>query len=253
MTLALTSSNQLITIPTIAGLSVRWPVDGTVYPLGDWRRPAVTGPFAYIRVAGSTFRHFGIDIGVWTGVPIKPLDEGTASSVQTFDAGDYGIHVFVRHSWGYSLYAHLSVAYVREGDPVTRDTALGESGNTGFSFAPHLHTEARLPDFGTRFNWQEYVGVVVEPPQEDDLDDEQKALLAWLKDAKPFLQPDIIAARETGVSASLDTPATDDPVSKYIRRRKRFNLGLTGPVSVGQPPGTMAALAWDLSQPEGDS
>ncbi len=56
--------------------------------------------------------------------------------------GGYGKVVVLRHSGGYrTLYAHLSKIYVRSGSRVVQGRTIGKSGNTGYSFGPHLHFE----------------------------------------------------------------------------------------------------------------
>ena len=56
--------------------------------------------------------------------------------------GGYGKAVVLRHTGGYrSLYAHLSKIYVKKGMRVAQGATLGKSGNTGYSFGPHLHFE----------------------------------------------------------------------------------------------------------------
>ncbi len=56
--------------------------------------------------------------------------------------GGYGKAVVIEHSRGYrTLYAHLSKIYVRKGNQVIQGRIIGKSGNTGYSFGPHLHFE----------------------------------------------------------------------------------------------------------------
>jgi len=56
--------------------------------------------------------------------------------------GGYGNVIIIVHSGGYkSLYAHLSKIYVKPGTRVAQGTVIGRSGNTGYSFGPHLHFE----------------------------------------------------------------------------------------------------------------
>lgn len=56
--------------------------------------------------------------------------------------GGYGKVVIITHANGYkTLYAHLSRIYVRKGMRVGRGRIIGRSGNTGYSFGPHLHFE----------------------------------------------------------------------------------------------------------------
>lgn len=56
--------------------------------------------------------------------------------------GGYGKVVVIAHDAGYkTLYAHLSRIYVKEGQQVSGGQTIGISGNTGYSFGPHLHFE----------------------------------------------------------------------------------------------------------------
>jgi len=58
----------------------------------------------------------------------------------TDDKNDYGRYIILAHPDGYkSLYAHLSVISVKQGDKVIRGNKIGEVGNTGKSLTPHLH------------------------------------------------------------------------------------------------------------------
>ena len=187
-TRALTPSNVLYSIPDVERLTLRWPIDGPVLPYGDSRRPAVTQLFANQLRPPSPFRHYGIDIGIVTGTPVVAVHSGLVSFVQPWDAGDYGIHVFVRSVWGLFLYAHLSRADVVVGDAVLPGSPIGLSGNTGLSGGPHLHGEARLTDEATRFDWLSYVGRVIVAPRLTDeewimaLTDERRAALETLAD-----------------------------------------------------------------------
>lgn len=186
-TRALTSGNVLFSIPDIEGLTVRWPINGVVYPYGDSRRPAVTQPFAYQLHPPSPFRHYGADLGIPTGTPVVAAHSGLISFVQAFDSGDYGIHVFVRHVWGFTLYAHLSRMDVSVGEPVLPGTQLGLSGNTGLSTASHLHVEARLTDNATRFDWLPYVNKVIRKTDEEwfmSLTDARRSALEEVADAQ---------------------------------------------------------------------
>ncbi|HEX6246349.1 MAG TPA: peptidoglycan DD-metalloendopeptidase family protein [Nocardioidaceae bacterium] len=55
----------------------------------------------------------------------------------------YGIHVVVESRGVRHLYAHLSRATVRSGQPVRKGQQVGLSGNTGNTSGPHLHYEER--------------------------------------------------------------------------------------------------------------
>lgn len=54
----------------------------------------------------------------------------------------YGYMVEVNHGNGFKTkYAHMNKIYVKKGDEVKFNTALGEVGSTGRSTGPHLHYE----------------------------------------------------------------------------------------------------------------
>lgn len=56
--------------------------------------------------------------------------------------GGYGKAIIIQHPSGYkTLYAHLSRIYVKQDQVVKRGHVIARSGNTGFSFGPHLHFE----------------------------------------------------------------------------------------------------------------
>ncbi|WP_059106024.1 peptidoglycan DD-metalloendopeptidase family protein [Shouchella shacheensis] len=84
--------------------------------------------------------HFGIDIGAAKGTPVVSALAGTVSRSYTSDT--YGETVFVLHPNGYeTVYAHLDVRFVEEGQAVDQGTMLGTVGNSGHSFGDHLHFE----------------------------------------------------------------------------------------------------------------
>ena len=88
--------------------------------------------------------HRAIDVGSWTGSPIKAADSGYVVIAGGGWNGGYGNHVVVDHGNGFTtLYAHLNSIYVRAGENVSRGEQIGTVGNTGNSTGPHLHFEIR--------------------------------------------------------------------------------------------------------------
>ncbi|MFA7201940.1 MAG: peptidoglycan DD-metalloendopeptidase family protein [Candidatus Paceibacterota bacterium] len=88
--------------------------------------------------------HNGMDFGAPVGTPLFSTYEGTIVSVANQDLfcrkGAYGKYIAIKHPIGLTtLYAHLSLQVVKEGDSVKKGQLIGYSGNTGYSTGPHLH------------------------------------------------------------------------------------------------------------------
>lgn len=107
-----------------------------------------TGAFVWPTSGSVTQRFWGghpaIDIGSWTGAPVKAADSGHVILAQSGYNNGYGNHVMIDHGNGFvSLYAHLNSFYVRVGENISRGQQIGTVGNTGNSTGPHLHLEIR--------------------------------------------------------------------------------------------------------------
>lgn len=105
-------------------------------------------------VSGEPRPHYGIDLAVDEGVPIR----ATAKGVVTFagDKGGYGLIVFVDHENGVvTRYAHCSKLLVRVGEQVVRGEKIALAGKTGVVTGEHLHYEVRLS--GTPVNPRAYL------------------------------------------------------------------------------------------------
>lgn len=86
--------------------------------------------------------HYGIDIKLYKGDPVKTAFEGLVRIAQY--SRTYGNVVVVRHPNGLeTLYAHLSARKVVPGDYVEAGDIIGLGGNTGRSTGSHLHFECR--------------------------------------------------------------------------------------------------------------
>ena len=88
--------------------------------------------------------HNGIDLAASVGSKILAarggVVRGTGDTDKTCPNASYGKWILVEHNNGLStLYAHLSVINVNQGDEVNLGQTIGFSGNTGYSTGPHLH------------------------------------------------------------------------------------------------------------------
>ncbi len=88
--------------------------------------------------------HNGVDFRASIGTPVHSALSGVVEGVGNTDTQrgcySYGKWILIRHHNGLStLYAHLSVISVKQGDEVTIGDIIGYSGATGYSTGPHLH------------------------------------------------------------------------------------------------------------------
>jgi len=90
-------------------------------------------PFTNVRAF-----HAAVDLAAPIGVPIKAAMDGKVAYVG--NSASYGKFVILSHAGGYqTLYAHMSVIAVKQGDTVIQGNKIGEVGTTGKSTGPHLH------------------------------------------------------------------------------------------------------------------
>jgi len=85
--------------------------------------------------------HAGMDFTAKVGTPIYATGDGRVTFAD-YSTNGYGLHVVLDHGFDYeTLYAHMSVVKVRNGQRVQRGDLLGFVGNSGLSSGPHLHYE----------------------------------------------------------------------------------------------------------------
>ncbi len=87
--------------------------------------------------------HNGMDFAASIGTPIHASLSGTIVGAGNTDINkckSYGKWIMIKHANGLStLYAHLSLISVAEGQEVSTGEIIGYTGNTGISTGPHLH------------------------------------------------------------------------------------------------------------------
>lgn len=88
--------------------------------------------------------HNGVDLGAPIGTPLLASQDGLVVAVGNQDSycwkGAYGKFVVIRHYLGLTtLYAHMSLYNVKEGDTVKKGQVIGYVGSTGLATGPHLH------------------------------------------------------------------------------------------------------------------
>ncbi len=88
--------------------------------------------------------HNGVDFRASIGTRVKNVLEGIVVGSGNTDASpgcySFGKWVMVKHNNGLStIYGHLSVISVSNGQNLKTGDIIGYSGNTGYSTGPHLH------------------------------------------------------------------------------------------------------------------
>lgn len=127
-------------IPNSGGGVLQWPLDTVRITQYFGNTPFASANAQVYRGAG----HNGVDFGTARGTRVKAALSGTIMGTGNTDAVSgcysYGKWVMVRHKNGLAtLYAHLDVISVKQGQEVATGETIGFSGNTGYSTGPHLH------------------------------------------------------------------------------------------------------------------
>lgn len=124
-------------IPTAPRIRQLTPDAGTVVASGQFVWPTggtITQRFVWY--------HKGVDIANRAAPNVLAADSGRVIVAGWPDNSGYGNRVVIDHGNGFrTLYGHLSQIYVKEGQTVTRGSALGKMGTTGRSTGIHLHFE----------------------------------------------------------------------------------------------------------------
>ncbi len=124
-----------------------FPHPGTkvlAYPLNNVHITQHFGKTVDARRLYSSGTHNGVDFGTSPGTPIKSVADGVVVGTGDTDTAcrgaSYGKWVLIRHKNGLaSLYGHLNLIKVKQGDSVESGDLIAYSGNTGYSTGPHLH------------------------------------------------------------------------------------------------------------------
>lgn len=148
-------SNELLAVVTEGGLEID-SLHRAVYDLGkDFSnipsiQPIDNKGFDKSIVASGTKinpfykgaeLHRGFDYIVEEGTRVFATASGRVISNKSKNPKS-GLSVEIEHGNGYvTRYCHLSKAIVRKGEVVKKGDIVGYSGNSGYSFVPHLHYE----------------------------------------------------------------------------------------------------------------
>ncbi len=236
---------------------------GTCGPVPAGTR--ITQPYGYdpTYIGNAEHYHYGLDLGVYRADTTTPV-EIAVDLAGPWPATGYGNVVLGHYVEGYTtwylLWAHLLTPLVAVGDVVPAGAIVGVTDNSGFSTGDHLHFARGRNGYWVGA-WEDPLPWLLTLTGEADMDESQTRAIAREEAeaaltrrlgtiGKEELSPIAIAARDAGFVSSADTPATDDGVSRGIRRLRRLFQKFTGPGQAGLEPAD--ALTRDLSREETD-
>lgn len=88
--------------------------------------------------------HNGVDLLASVGTEVIAVANGIVAEVARSDRGR-GNQIVIEHWGGYkTVYSHLGDLLVRKSQQIKQGTVIARVGNSGLSFAPHLHFEVHL-------------------------------------------------------------------------------------------------------------
>lgn len=91
----------------------------------------------------SSHQHRGVDYSVPVGTAVFATADGYVDRIEN-NGQSSGLSLQIQHSKRYeTLYANLDKILVEPGRRVVRGDVIAFTGNSGLSFAPHLHYEVR--------------------------------------------------------------------------------------------------------------
>ncbi len=130
-------------------LSALWPVESERLWSGGFIDPLpgreLGTPFGVRRIINDIPKssHSGVDISADEGEPVKAPNDGVVVLID--DQFFSGISAILDHGQGiYTMFFHLSMTEVKEGQAVMKGDVIGRVGSTGRSTGPHLHWGVRM-------------------------------------------------------------------------------------------------------------
>ncbi len=162
--------------------------------------------------------HYGTDIGMRSGTPIKSMFDGVVRYAKWCNG--YGNLVVVRHDNGLeTYYGHMSKITSKPNQKVKAGEVIGLVGSTGRSSGPHLHLEIR------------YLGAAINPEHMIDftdftLKDDNEMFNLTRNDFKPTYnsKSSSVSSKSLAKSSKNSTRSTRSGKGKTITVRKGDNL-----------------------------
>jgi murein DD-endopeptidase MepM/ murein hydrolase activator NlpD len=145
--------SDFVPLPRYDLKALAMPMDSLTHPFTERSVPFITAKLAYsTRYYGAydldageySGAHPGIDLKLAFGTPIGAIAGGRVHTVAKDE--NMGLYVMIEHrvpggETYYSIYGHLDVVWVQEGEGVRPGQSIGTVGMTGNTTAPHVHLQ----------------------------------------------------------------------------------------------------------------
>jgi murein DD-endopeptidase MepM/ murein hydrolase activator NlpD len=119
-------------VPPVRNATMTQPFGCTALAIEPWSAECPTHHF-----------HSGVDLAAAIDTPIYAATGGQVLLQR--ERGGYGLYIIVvRDPRLSTLYGHLDIPLVQQGDAVMAGQAIALMGSTGNSTGPHLHFEVRI-------------------------------------------------------------------------------------------------------------
>lgn len=138
------TSHQFITSSQYEpeGIFLSLPLEGAPRILQGWgEHPDYHSRFTYNGVAVKG--HLGLDLLAAAGASVLAADGGRVVEI-SIEPGGFGQYIKIEHSWGESLYAHITAPAVDSGQSVSRGQRLARVDASRRREGPHLHFAIRI-------------------------------------------------------------------------------------------------------------
>lgn len=164
--------------------------------------------------------HNGVDFATPVGTTIVAVDDGVVMQVKDEGTAGFGRHLLIKHSWGESLYAHLSQVLVSQGQEVDEGDAIALSGNTGNSTGPHLHFGIRKNGYKRSDGWGGYTNPL------------------------PYIGPDVVNVKEVSDEAATEFGIDKDLLLNMLYAENKFSTDSKPNAAGAVGPAQLMPATW---------
>lgn len=179
--------------------------------------------YSQFKIGGVSLKgHEGNDLRAEIGTEVLACDAGFVQEAIDQGKVGYGRYLKVVHSWGESIYAHLSEFKVKQGSEVKAGQTIALSGNTGNSSGPHLHFGIRVNPYNRGDGWGGYSDP---EPYLFGNTSEELDMPSWAKKLQPFFVENNL--KEDQIEGAVRQAFGDSKILKGFVEKWTSKLDLT--------------------------